>query len=346
MIYAKLLEGINPQWSVKEKAKYLYEQVCINSYFDDRIDYTEDEDLIRRIYYRDVNIDEDETDLVVCRTASLILYQLLARAGIKSRLVKEKPNILSGGSGVEDVALVFYDGEDEYFCNPVGDIQNCKYTMMPRHFGIKKHRYSEVKNVKKITPKENREIDRKIGYIPKLENGQKDDEIVEDSYSNIVLKEIIKEVKDTQRFMLKKKKKGITIPEAVTDEELEKNRDLIVSEKLKMITELIKWKNRKISTNERKQLYVILFKTSIFNRYEKSRLRNYYFYRQEGDSVDIIPVVELRLATGPIYYIYSKEENTYISISYPELREKINGYKEKSNKRLLIEDSIKEEEER
>ena len=238
MIYSSLLEEINPQWSVKEKVKYLYEQVCINSYYDDRIDFTEDADLIKRIYYRNVNIDADETDLVVCNTICIILKQLLDRLGIKSRIVKEKPNILSGGLDEEDVALVFYDGEDEYFCNPVGDIQNCKYTIMPKNFGNKKHRFTEAKNVKEITPEENREIDRKIRYIPELEEGQ------------------------------------------------------------------------------------------------------------EGDSIDIIPVVELRLTTGPIYYIYSKEDNTYILITYPELIKKINGYKEKLNRKLLIEDSIKEEEER
>ena len=148
MIYAKLLEGINPQWSVKEKAKYLYEQVCINSYYDDRIDFSKDADLISKIYYRNVNIDEDETDLVVCNTICKILQQLLARIDIKSRLVYEEPSIISGGSNEKDVALVFYDGKDEYFCDPVGDIQNCKYTMMPKYLGNKKHRFSESKNVK------------------------------------------------------------------------------------------------------------------------------------------------------------------------------------------------------
>ena len=346
MRYSSLLEGINPQWSVKEKVKYLYEQVCINSYYDDRIDFTEDADLIKRIYYRNVNIDADETDLVVCNTICIILKQLLDRLGIKSRIVKEKPNILSGGLDEEDVALVFYDGEDEYFCNPVGDIQNCKYTIMPKNFGNKKHRFTEAKNVKEITPEENREIDRKIRYIPELEEGQEEDPVVEDSYSDVVFKEIVEEVKNTEHFKLFLAKQGIKIPKAITDEEIEKLKDLIVSEKLKTVTELIKWKSNRAGTNDIKQFYVKLFNRAIFNKKEKSRFKKFDFYRQEGDSIDIIPVVELRLTTGPIYYIYSKEDNTYILITYPELIKKINGYKEKLNRKLLIEDSIKEEEER
>ena len=93
MIYAKLLEGINPQWSVKEKAKYLYEQVCMNSKYDIRMEYTDRADLIEKIYYRNINIDEDQTDLVVCNTICKILQQLLEREGIKSKLVRVKTKV-------------------------------------------------------------------------------------------------------------------------------------------------------------------------------------------------------------------------------------------------------------
>ena len=52
------------------------------------------------------------------------------------------------------------------------------------------------------------------------------------------------------------------------------------------------------------------------------------------------------LTTGPIYYIYSREEDTYIFVTYTELKERINGYSERKNKRLLIDEEYEEEIER
>ncbi len=268
MVYAKLLEGINPQWSVKEKGK------------------------------------------------------------------------VSRALEIDDVALVFKDGEDEYICSPVGDIQNCKYTMMPRFFGNKRNRYSDAQNVKDISLEENREIDRVIEYIPNSVTKQ-DDEKVEDSYADIVFKEIAEEVKNTQMFKHFLAKQGIEIPEEKTEEEIEKVRDLIVSEKVKTITQLIKWKNSKnVGTNEMKQFYIKLFQSATFNKDEKSRFRTYDFFKQEGESIDIIRVIELMLNTGPIYYVYSNEDHTYVFITHTELKETINGYSERKNRKLLIDEEF------
>ena len=341
MIYAKLLEGINPQWSVKEKAKYIYEQICINSIYDERIEYTKSADLIRKIYYRDINVNEDQTNLVVCNTICKILMQLLFKENIECRLVKEKSSI-SRALDIEDVALVFKDGQEEYLCSPVGDIQNCKYTLMPRFFGNKKNRYSEAQNVKEISPEENRRIDRKIGYLSKLEDGQKEDKKVEDSYSDVVFKEIADEVKNTEHFKLYMAQQGIEIPKGKSKEDTEKIRDLVVNEKVKTITDLIKWKRSDAGSNEIKQFYIRLFHMATFNKLEKNRFKAYEFYKQEGEAIELIPVLELILTTGPIYYIYSKEEETYIFISHSELKERINGYSERKNKRLLIDEEYEE----
>lgn len=341
MVYSKLLEGINPQWSVKEKAKYLYEQVCINSIYDERIEYTKSADLIRNIYYRDINVDEDQTNLVVCNTICQILQQLFIKENIECRLVKEKSKI-SRALEIEDVALVFKDGEEEYLCSPVGDIQNCKYTLMPRFFGNKKKKYTEAQNVKELSPEENRKIDRKIGYLPKLEDGQKEDEKVEDSYSDIVFKEIADEVKNTEHFKLFLAKQGIEIPKERSEEEIEKIRDLIVAEKVKTVTDLIKWRKSGAGTNEIKQFYIKLFHMATFNKLEKPRFKTYEFYKQTGDSIEIVSVIEIMLTTGPIYYIYSREEDTYIFVTYTELKERINGYSERKNKRLLIDEEFGE----
>ncbi len=338
MIYAKLLDGINANWSTKQKAKYLYEQVCINSLYDERIEYTRSADLIRNIYYRKINIDEDQTNLVVCNTICQILQQLLSKIGIESRLVKKKGKV-SRALEIEDVSVVFKDGEYEYICSPAGDIQNCKYTMFPHFFGNKRNSYPDAQNVTEITPEENRIIDREIGYLPRLEDGQMDDLKVEDSYSDIVFKELAEEIKSTEHFKLFLEQQGIHIPIAHTEEELEKVRDLIITEKVKAVTQLIKWQAKGVGTNELKQFYIKLFHRATFNKFEKEYFRSYEFYKQEGEKILTIHAIELLLSTGPIYYVYSKEKNTYSIITHLELKEKINGYSERKNKKLLIDET-------
>ena len=133
MKYNELLKGINSSWSVKEKVKYLYEQVCINSIYDERIEYSKDEALIKNIYYRNIDIKKEQGNKVVCYTICQILQQLLNEINIKSRLVREVSRIQRPVK-IKDVALVFQDGDNEYFCSPVGDIQNCKYGIMPVFF--------------------------------------------------------------------------------------------------------------------------------------------------------------------------------------------------------------------
>ena len=94
-----------------------------------------------------------------------------------------------------------------------------------------------------------------------------------------------------------------------------------------------------------KQFYIKLFNRATLNKTEKSRFRVYEFFKQEDDLIDFISVIELRLTTGAIYYVYSKEECTYIFVTYTELKERIRGYKERKGKNLLMDEiSIEERE--
>ena len=214
--------------------------------------------------------------------------------------------------------------------------------MRPKNFGSKRVIYKEAKNVKGISLEENRKIDREIGYIPKLEEGQEEDTVVEDSYSDFVFKEIAEEVKNIENFKTFLAEQGLIVPEARTEEEIEKFRDLIVSEKVKTVTDLIKWKSNNAGENEIKQFYIKLFHTATLNKKEGERFRAYDFYKADGDSLVTISVIEIMLTTGPIYYIYSREEDTYIFVTYTELKERINGYSERKNKRLLIDEEFGE----
>ena len=214
--------------------------------------------------------------------------------------------------------------------------------MRPINFGSKRVIYKEAKNVKGISLEENRKIDREIGYIPKLEEGQEEDPVVEDSYSDFVFKEIAEEVKNIENFKTFLAEQGLVVPEARTEEEFEKFRDLIVSEKVKTVTDLIKWKSNNAGENEIKQFYIKLFHKATLNKKEGERFRAYDFYKENGDSLETISVIEIMLTTGPIYYIYSREEDTYIFVTYTELKERINGYSERKNKRLLIDEEYEE----
>ena len=58
MRFIELLKDINPNWSIKEKVRYLYIAICKNIVYDERFEYGKDTELLNSIYYRDINIEE------------------------------------------------------------------------------------------------------------------------------------------------------------------------------------------------------------------------------------------------------------------------------------------------
>lgn len=61
MVFIKLLDGIDKNWSTIEKAKYLYNQIGKNTSYDERFAYGDDAELMHKIFYRDVDIKKTRT---------------------------------------------------------------------------------------------------------------------------------------------------------------------------------------------------------------------------------------------------------------------------------------------
>lgn len=108
MLFIKLLDGIDKNWSTIEKAKYLYNQIGKNTSYDERFAYGDDAELMHKIFYRDVDIRKDEDTRIVCHTANKIYLQLLQELKIKAKLVYKNP-VVERKIPVKDVALVFWD---------------------------------------------------------------------------------------------------------------------------------------------------------------------------------------------------------------------------------------------
>ena len=127
MKYIELLNGVQDKWTIKEKARYLYQNICKNILYDERFAYGKDKDLLHKIYNREVDIREDEDTRFICHTSNKIYYQLLSELGIKAKIIYKKATV-ERPIEVEDVALVFYDEEgNKYYTNITGDIENCRF---------------------------------------------------------------------------------------------------------------------------------------------------------------------------------------------------------------------------
>lgn len=60
MKYIDILKGINKEWSIKEKARYIYENIGKNISYDERFAYSQNKDLLHAIYDREVDIRKEE----------------------------------------------------------------------------------------------------------------------------------------------------------------------------------------------------------------------------------------------------------------------------------------------
>ena len=321
MKYIELLDKIDESWTAIEKARYLYRQICKNIAYDERFAYGEDESLMKDIYYGDVDIRKDADIRKVCNTANKIYLQLLKELNIKAQLIYKKA-IVNRKILVQDVALVFWDENgDKYFTNIAGDIENCRFGLRTAFFGIKKNNYEEAQDVTEITNDLLKKIDLKTGSIKQ-------------DYNDIVFKLLANEVKNTNNFLKFLRSQEIDTKELTRDE--------ILKNKIYYINKLIKFRDRTAGPDELKKFYKHLFCASVLDKFESKNFDTYEFTKSEGNEVSVLSILELKLKKGePIYYMFSKEEMTYVQLSKDEILEATKGYRERKNKKMLIEEEKK-----
>lgn len=321
MKYIELLDEIDESWTTVEKARYLYRQICKNIAYDERFAYGEDENLMKDIYYGDVDIRNNEDIRKVCNTANKIYLQLLKELNIKAQLVYKKA-IVNRKISVQDVALVFWDKNgNKYFTNIAGDIENCRFGLRTAFFGIKKNNYEEAQDVVEISNDILKKIDLKTGSIKQ-------------DYNDAVFKLLANEVKNTNNFLKFLRSQGINTKELT--------RDDILKNKIYYINKLIKFRDRTAGPDELKKFYKHLFCASVLDKFESKNFGTYEFVKSDGDEVNVLSIIELKLKQEePIYYMFSKEEMTYIQLSKDEILEATKGFKERKNRKMLIEDNKK-----
>lgn len=312
MKYSELLKGVNPNWSVKHKARYLYWNLCKNIVYDPKFMYGKDPNTLESIYYRDVDIDKDEPPEFVCNSANKAYLQLLQRAGIKAKTI-HKESAVKRPITVPDVALLFYDEEgNEYYTNVVGDIENCRYGLQTTYFGITSNNYPEAQNVKEIPREELKEIDIAVGNIRQ-------------DYSDIVFECIVAEVKNTSNFKKFLKSMGIDTRGM--------GRDDILKSKMTYITSLIRFRDRQASVDERKKFYRKLFFGSVLDKFESKTFEAYEFFKElPNGEIDSKSILELNLINRPVYYIFDENEQTYVQVDLEELPVSLDGYVERKGK--------------
>lgn len=318
MIYIELLNGIEDGWSVKEKARYLYRVLCQNISYDERFAYSQNKELLHQIYDREVDIRKDEDTRLICHTSNKIYYQLLSELGIKAKIIYKK-SAVQRPIDVYDVALVFWDENgDKYYTNIVGDIENCRFGLRTEFFGITRNTYKEAQDVKEISPEELKEIDIKTGSI-------------KTDYNDIVFKLLANEVKNKNDFKKFLEAQGIDTNNL--------SREDILKNKLSYLTRLIKFRDRTAGPDEMKKFYKRLFSASVLDKFEDKKFNTYEFVKENGKEVNVLSVLEINLREKPIYYVYSEEDQTYIQLLPEEMLQKIDGYRERKGKKLLIEDN-------
>ena len=317
MKYIELLKGIKDEWSIKEKARYLYQNICKNITYDERFAYSQNTDLLHKIYDREVDIRKEEDSRLICHTSNKIYHQLLSELNIKSKMIYKK-SAVQRPIDVQDVALIFWDEEgNKYYTNIIGDIENCRFGLRTVLFGSTKNLYEEAQDVQKISTDELKAIDLKIGAI-------------KTDYNDIVFKLLANEVKNTNNFKKFLKAQGIDINKL--------SKEDILRNKLYYLNKIIKFRDKTAGTDEMKKFYKKLFSASVLDKFESKKFNAYEYVKEKDKEVEILSVIEINLRGNPVYYVYSEKEQTYVQLLPEEMLQKIDGYREKRDKKLLIEE--------
>lgn len=319
----ELLDNIQKEWTIKEKARYLYRMLGKEITYDERFNYSQDKELLENIYHREIEIEKEEVPQIVCNSINKAYAKLLTKAGIKCKLIYKKPKD-EKRSDLLDVALIFWDeNEDKYFTNISADIQNCKYGLQTSYFGIRKNLYEEAQDVKEISKDELRKMDLKTNCI-------------QYDYYDRLYTLLTEEVKNTNHFKKFLQSQGIHTKQLT--------RDDILELKMQYIITLIKFTDKLLEPDEIKKLYSRLFRAAALDKFEKKKIEIFEFVKEDENEIDIISCIEIKLAKEVIYYVYKKEERSYLKIPKEELEEKLKGYREKSGKKPMIQKKVEEAE--
>lgn len=341
VIYSEILNGVDESWSFIEKAKYVYNQICKLSRYDERFIYSQNKSLLNSIYYSDINVDEPMDPVLVCRRLNLIYSELLKRLGICCRCI-EKTSYLQ--DGYNDVALIFYDEFGNcFFTNIAADIQRCKYGMKTQFFGKYDKNYPDLNSdadvVKALSEQELRKIDEEIGYVKK-----------DGDYSDMVFRLISSEVKQNVEF----KKILVTTPDIVrqylsrqgfrdiSDGELQEyinrfNADDIIQIKM-MVVNLMKHHDFSFGYSENKSQSKSIF-NSIFDKTEKKLYDSFDMVRESANGIEILSIIRIKIKSEYLYYKYSQETHEYELIPIEEALLIAREYKSYSKESLIGDDS-------
>lgn len=306
MILSNILSDIDNNWSIKEKVRYIYVQMCKQIKYDNRFSYSANPKILEAIYYKPVSIDEDIEPEIVCNTANKLFSQLMNRENIKNKLIYKK-NKTNRIIDVNDVACLFYDeNNNEYYANIVGDIENCKFGLKTTFFGIDRNEYTEAQNVSTISQEELFEIDKKTGLVKQY-------------YNDIVFELLNNEVKNTNNF------KKFLARQNIDTSNL--SRGQILEYKMIFLNNYIKFRDASAGVNETKNFYKTLFSRSVVDKFERKSFKTFDYIKEDGKDVDVILLIAINLETNPTYFYYSDETQSYVAIRKEELKNMLNGYR-------------------
>lgn len=340
--YADILDGIDESWSIKEKAKYIYNEICKKSSYDERFIYSGNPQLLESIYNTHVDVDTYISPKLICKTLNEIYSELLNRLGIRNKIIK-KPSSINKYFKAEDVALIFFDEDNTpYFTAIAADIQRCKYGMKTQFFGGCDNNYPEGNRdvVCVIKADELEDIDLKINYLSK-----------KGLYSDIIFDLIAKDVKqnnELKKFLLTS---GLHIVKDYLREEGRLEGQTISDNKLKQIiqslsyNDMIKIKiklanivphNDKTSGPiENKKYSIQLLKNAILNKSDQRILDCFDMVKEDKDQVKILSILRFNLQPEPIYYLYSDDSQQYELLSSEDALKISYEYKAKNNRNLV-----------
>ena len=340
--YSDILAGIDESWSIKEKAKYIYNEICKISSYDERFIYSKNSELLRSIYNMKIDVDEYVNPKLICKTLNSVYSELLNRVGIRNKIIK-KPSSVNQYFEAEDIALIFFDEKGfPYFTAIAADIQRCKYDMKTQFFGGCDNNYPQGKrgSVRILTADELETIDKKIGYLSP--NGL---------YSDIIFDLIAKDVKQNNELKKFLSTSGLHIVrqyleeegklenQNITDDELRKFiQTLPIADMIKIkikLANMVPHQDTTYGPIENKKYSIQLLKKAILNKADQRILDCFDMVKEDGKQVRILSILRFNLKPEPIFYLYSEETQQYELLSSEEALKISHEYTSKNNHNLI-----------
>lgn len=284
----EIIENAPKGLSKNYMMRYLYLELGKIYRRDIQFFYGTDADKIQ-IYNQEVDLNDDKTVDIICKSIGKIYEEAFKRAGIKATCISKADSKTGSTSPYPHIDMIV-EGENgkKYYMNPMDDLYRIQMGAKTKRFGTKTEKYEGLDYFEED---EIQQMDDTLGY----------------TYRGMYMDEVFEMLR--KEFLDRSKMKAHILNERPDLTNRDLTKDFLLEYKLDFIFKFINSGKDMQGYIELSKYYKEIF-GQLLNKTEKSKMKKYNICHKDRKNNDTMQAaIEVKLGERTVYYVVSNESN-------------------------------------